>query len=95
MEADPNSSFFDAIKATMAEIDPEATVIPTLLSGGTDASLLPDVKVYGFFPMPPSDRLATYRPLVHGHDERIHVDDVVYGTQFVYQLVTKVAGGQA
>lgn len=93
IEADPNSTFFDAIKHTMKQLDPDAEVIPTLLSGGTDAGLLPDVKVYGMFPLVPSDRLAIYDPLVHGHDERVHVDDLAYGTDFVYRLVMNVAGG--
>lgn len=95
VEADPQSSFFDAIQQTMAELDPEGIVIPAMIGGGTDASLLPGVKVYGFFPMLPSPRLPMYKPLVHGHNERIHKDDLVYGTEFAYRLVVNVAGGAA
>lgn len=94
IEADPDSTFFDAIRATMAELDPEGIVIPALTGGGTDAPLIPGVKVYGFFPMMPTERLAIYKPLVHGHNERIHVDDLYYGTEFSYRLVLNVAGGQ-
>ncbi len=95
VEADPQSSFFDAIQRTMSEIDPEGTVIPSLIAGGTDASLVPGVKVYGFFPMMPTERLQMYRPLVHSHNERVHMDDLAYGTEFVYRLVMNVAGSQA
>ena len=45
------------------------------------------MKVYGFFPFPPSDRIALYEPLVHGHNERIHVDDLAYATHFMYDLI--------
>jgi acetylornithine deacetylase/succinyl-diaminopimelate desuccinylase-like protein len=91
-EADPASPFFDAIQATMAELQPGASVMPTLSSGGTDAPLIPGVKVYGFFPMLPTERLRLYDPLVHGHNERIHVDDLAFGTQFLFDLVGRFAG---
>jgi acetylornithine deacetylase/succinyl-diaminopimelate desuccinylase-like protein len=89
IEADPESDFFEAIKATMAVLDPDATVIPTLTSGGTDAGLVPGIKVYGFFPVLPTERIPLYDSLVHGHNERIHVDDIGYGTRFVYDLVVR------
>lgn len=91
IEADPESEFFDAIRSTMAELDPDGVVIPALIGGGTDASLLPGVKVYGFFPSMWSDRLQIYKPLVHGHNERVHVDDLAFGTEFVYRLLLNVA----
>jgi acetylornithine deacetylase/succinyl-diaminopimelate desuccinylase-like protein len=90
--ADPASPFFEAIRETMAELDPGATVIPTLSSGGTDAPLIPGVKVYGFFPMLPTERVRTYDPLVHGHNERIHIDDLAFGAQFIHDLVVRFAG---
>ena len=90
--ADPASPFFDAIAETMAELQPGSVVMPYLLSGGTDAKLLPDIKVYGFFPMLPTERLRLYEPLVHGHNERIHVDDLAFGTRFIYDVVVRFAG---
>jgi acetylornithine deacetylase/succinyl-diaminopimelate desuccinylase-like protein len=90
--ADPDSPFFDAIRETVAALDPGSAVMPTLTSGGTDAPLIPGVKVYGFFPVLPTDRLRLYEPLVHGHNERIHVDDLAYGAQFLYDLVIRFAG---
>jgi acetylornithine deacetylase/succinyl-diaminopimelate desuccinylase-like protein len=90
--ADPASPFFDAIAETMAELQPGSVVMPYLLSGGTDAKLLPDIKVYGFFPFLPTERLRMYEPLVHGHNERIHVDDLAFGTRFIYDVVVRFAG---
>jgi acetylornithine deacetylase/succinyl-diaminopimelate desuccinylase-like protein len=90
--ADPVSPFFDAIRETMTELDPEGTVMPTISSGGTDAPLIPGVKVYGFFPVLPTERVRLYDPLVHGHNERIHVEDLAFGTQFLYDLVIRFAG---
>jgi acetylornithine deacetylase/succinyl-diaminopimelate desuccinylase-like protein len=89
--ADVESPFFDAIVTTMADLEPGAKVIPAMSSGGTDAPLIPGVKVYGFFPFPASDRIALYDQLVHGHNERIHVDDLAYATRFVYDLIATFA----
>ena len=87
--ADPASPLFDAIAETMAAMDPGSAVAPYLVSGGTDARNIPEVKVYGFFPHPPSERTALYTTLVHGHDERIAVEDLAFATRFLYQLVTR------
>lgn len=89
--ADVESTFFDAIVATMADLEPGAKVIPAMSSGGTDAPLIPGVKVYGFFPFPASERIALYDPLVHGHNERIHVDDLAYAARFVHDLIATFA----
>lgn len=89
IEADPESDFFEAIKQTMAELQPDATVIPTLSTGGTDAGLIPGVKVYGFFPVLPTERVQLYDGLVHGHNERLHVDDLGFGTRFMYDIVVR------
>ncbi len=90
--ADPASPYFDPIQETMAELKPGSRVVPTLSSGGTDAKLLPDIKVYGFFPFEPTERLRIYDSLIHGHNERIHVDDLAFGTRFLYDLVVRFAG---
>lgn len=90
--ADPASPLFDAIAATIAEMDPGAGVAPYLVSGGTDAGWLEDVKVYGFFPFNAPERNSLYGTLVHGHDERIAVADLVFGTRFLYELVVRFCG---
>ena len=62
--ADVESPFYDAIRDTLARIAPDAHLMPTMSAGGTDAPLIPGVKVYGFFPFPPSERLAIYESLL-------------------------------
>jgi acetylornithine deacetylase/succinyl-diaminopimelate desuccinylase-like protein len=89
--ADVESSFYDAIVATMADLEPDAKVIPAMSSGGTDAPLIPGVKVYGFFPFPATERIPLYDTLVHGHNERVHVDDLTYATRFLHDLIATFA----
>jgi acetylornithine deacetylase/succinyl-diaminopimelate desuccinylase-like protein len=88
---DPDSPFFDAIKATLDGLLPGTAVLPGLIGGRTDAAHMPEIKVYGFYPMLPSDRLAAYAGLAHGHNERVHVDDVTFGVRFAWNLVTSFA----
>jgi acetylornithine deacetylase/succinyl-diaminopimelate desuccinylase-like protein len=90
--ADPASPLFDAIAATVDALVPGAAVAPFLVSGGTDARNIPGIKVYGFFPFLPSDRAALYSSLVHGHNERIAIDDLAFGTRFIYEVVVRFCG---
>lgn len=90
IEADPASPFFDAIRETIAELHPGAALIPEMTFASTDAVHLPGIKVYGFFPILPSDRLPLYQGLAHGHNERLHVDDLGFGARFYYHLATRM-----
>jgi acetylornithine deacetylase/succinyl-diaminopimelate desuccinylase-like protein len=90
--ADPASPLFDAIADTMVSMDPGSGVAPYLVSGGTDARNIPGVRVYGFFPHAPSDRIALYSTLVHGHDQRIAVEDLGFATRFLYEVVMSFCG---
>jgi acetylornithine deacetylase/succinyl-diaminopimelate desuccinylase-like protein len=92
LDFDPASPLFDAIAATIDGLDPGAKLVPFLVSGGTDARHIPGVKVYGFFPFPRSDRNALYTSLVHGHDERVAVEDMAFATRFLYELVVRFCG---
>jgi acetylornithine deacetylase/succinyl-diaminopimelate desuccinylase-like protein len=91
--ADPASPLFDAIAATVDALVPGAAVAPFLVSGGTDARNIPGIKVYGFFPFLPSNRAALYNSLVHGHNERVGIDDLAFATRFLYELVVRFCGG--
>jgi len=88
---DPVSPFADAIQATIDGLLPGTKVIPTLIGGRTDAAHLKTIKTYGFWPMAPSERVRDYMGLAHGHNERVHVDDVGFGTRFGWNLVTSFA----
>lgn len=93
IEAEPASPFLDAIAETITTLDPAAVVAPYLSAGGTDARHLPGIKVYGFFPFGPSEAAKTYTGLIHGHDERIAIADLGFGTRFLYELTTRFCGG--
>ena len=84
--ADPDSPFFDAIAATMADEAPGSALLPYVVSGGTDARLLPGIKVYGFMPSRSGEDLAGR---MHAHDERVRVDDLLFATRCLYGVVAR------
>jgi acetylornithine deacetylase/succinyl-diaminopimelate desuccinylase-like protein len=91
LEADPASPLFEVIKDVLHTHAPEATVVPTMLTGGTDAKHVSrlGVKVYGFSP-------ELYHGIngwngIHGHDERIGVRAMQWGTRVLYEVVERFA----
>jgi acetylornithine deacetylase/succinyl-diaminopimelate desuccinylase-like protein len=92
LEADPQSPLFDVITAVLADHDAEATPIPTLLTGATDAKHVARLgtKVYGFAPGLYDGPGEWNR--IHGHDERVSVRSVQWGTRVLYEIVERFAG---
>jgi acetylornithine deacetylase/succinyl-diaminopimelate desuccinylase-like protein len=89
------SELMDAIGDWIAEHDPGAEVVPTLLPGFTDSRwfrvAFPDCVAYGCFPQ----KHMTMRecaPLIHGADERIDVRDLGFAASFFRDLAQRVLG---
>lgn len=92
LEADPESPLFDAIAAALKAHAPDATPIPTLLTGATDAKHVSRLgaKVYGF--APGLDDGPTEWNRIHGHNERISVKSAQWGARVLYDVVARFAG---
>jgi acetylornithine deacetylase/succinyl-diaminopimelate desuccinylase-like protein len=74
-----------AIEDWVAETEPGARVAPLCCSGFTDSHWLRaafDTVAYGFFPMRTMDPELAAR-LIHSADERVHVDDLELGVEFL------------
>jgi acetylornithine deacetylase/succinyl-diaminopimelate desuccinylase-like protein len=72
-----------AVESFVAEVDPEATLVPISVAGFTDSHWLRDAfgtVAYGFFPMRVMDPHLAAR-LIHSADERITVDDLELGVR--------------
>ncbi|MGH3131594.1 MAG: M20/M25/M40 family metallo-hydrolase, partial [Gaiellaceae bacterium] len=76
---------WDCVEAFVREIEPEAAVVPIGCAGFTDSHWMRDAfgtVAYGFFPMRTMDpEVASL--LVHSADERIHVEDLELGVDFL------------
>lgn len=87
------TELMEHIRAWVAENDPTATCVPTVLPGFTDSrtwrDAFPECVAYGFMP----HRHMTYfetAPLIHSANERIDVRDLQYATKFFTDLVSRV-----
>jgi acetylornithine deacetylase/succinyl-diaminopimelate desuccinylase-like protein len=84
---------WDVIEAFVAEIEPDAQTVPLLLAGFTDSHWVREAfgtVAYGFFPMRTMDAELAGR-LIHSADERIELDDLELGVDFLRHAAEGVA----
>ncbi len=95
LEADIDSPLYGTIVEVMGEHDPEAVVVPSISTGGTDAKHIcprrPETQVYGFMPyrQAPGEEEMN---LIHGHDERTSAENLVFATRILYDIVCRFCG---
>ena len=78
----------ETMVGTLKAHDPEAVVLPYMLSGGTDNKGLSKlgIKGYGFAPLQlPAD--LDFPGMFHGVDERVPLDALVFGRQVLGDLL--------
>lgn len=88
LEAPTHGPLVDAVTRALRAHDPEASVFPYLLSGGTDNKSLSRLGIagYGFAPLRlPAD--IDFPAMFHGVDERVPLDALVFGRQVLRDLL--------
>jgi acetylornithine deacetylase/succinyl-diaminopimelate desuccinylase-like protein len=88
LETPFDGALVDAMVGALRSEDPDATVLPYCLSGGTDnkALSLLGVRGYGFAPLRlPRD--LDFAAMFHGIDERVPVDALRFGTRVLQRLL--------
>lgn len=89
------SPLMDAITAWVADEDPEAQVVPTILPGFTDSrtfrAAFPECVAYGWFPHRHQTFYET-SPLIHSADERIDVRDLEWATASFTDVTRRMLG---
>jgi acetylornithine deacetylase/succinyl-diaminopimelate desuccinylase-like protein len=87
---------WDAVESFVAEIEPQAAVLPVCVAGFTDSHWLREAfgtVAYGFFPMRTMDPQLAAR-LIHSADERIAVDDLELGVRCLRHAAVQVTGSR-
>ena len=82
LEAPFSGDLVEAMKQSLLREDPEASVLPYCLSGGTDNKALGRLGItgYGFAPLRlPAD--LDFAPMFHGIDERVPVESLRFGAR--------------
>ncbi len=83
---------YDVIRGVLEDFEPGCGVAPTLMTGGTDSRFFRRMGAvcYGFHPLRSETRFgekATRRE--HGIDERISIDNLVFGASVLYETVKR------
>ena len=90
-ESSLDTPLYGLIEKVMREFEPNCLTAPILLTGGTDSRFFRHVGTvcYGFHPVNFGDRYGEMSKTVHGIDERISIENLVFGTSVLYEVVTR------
>ena len=93
-ESAGDNALYRAMAKTLTRLDSKAKMIPMMLTGATDSRFFRDkgTAAYGFQPMAPIKNLSEYMSRVHGHDERIAAESLLFGTRVLYELLKDFCG---
>ena len=89
-----DSPLFAACERVLARQDPGAILLPTICSGFTDshyARTSYGAVAYGFWPIRRTP-FEIWSTTIHGHDERVHADDLGYATLFHIEACRALLG---
>lgn len=90
-----SSPLMDVIERWLADHDPGARIVPTMLPGFTDSrtfrDAFPSCVAYGFFPHRHMS-LHEAMPLIHAADERIDVRDLGFAASFFRDVCKELLG---
>lgn len=81
---------FRSIAEGIRAVDPSLLVVPYLSTGATDSARLRRLGIRAFgilpFPLEPADEAR-----MHGHDERVPVESLLFGVRLLWECVTRIA----
>ncbi len=88
-----DSPLFEIIAAEIQKREPDATVVPYMIPGFTDAKYFTRLgaRWYGFSPVKIEKGSGIrFADMFHGHDERVPVDGLRWGADLLYAVVTEL-----
>jgi acetylornithine deacetylase/succinyl-diaminopimelate desuccinylase-like protein len=90
-ESPVNTPLYQLITDVLKEFEPRCLVTPALLTGGTDSRFFRKLGsvCYGFHPVRPETSYSEMQETIHGIDERISTENLVFGTSVLYNVVER------
>jgi acetylornithine deacetylase/succinyl-diaminopimelate desuccinylase-like protein len=90
-ESPAETPLYDVITSVLKEFEPNCGITPVLMTGGTDSRFFRRVGsvCYGFHPRRSDVPYGEMDKMVHGVDERISIENLVFGTSVLYETVKK------
>jgi acetylornithine deacetylase/succinyl-diaminopimelate desuccinylase-like protein len=88
---EPDLELFETLAGILRELEPEATPIPLLQIGVTDARFFSQlgIQTYGFLPMRLPEGF-DFLPLIHAADERVPADAIDFGVEAISRALERV-----
>jgi len=93
-ESPLDTELYREIVNVLREFEPDCSVVPDMLTGGTDSRFFRRMGsvCYGFQPMRVDMPYAEMMGGIHGVDERISVENLVFGASVLYRVVEQFLG---
>jgi len=93
-ESPTDTPLFQCIQEVLREFIPDSSVVPFMMTGGTDSRFLrlKGCVCYGFQPMKADVPFSEVLKMIHGVDERISIENLVFGVSLLYRLVRRFLG---
>ena len=90
-ESPSDTALYRQIVDVLKEFEPDCSVAPEMLTGGTDSRFFRKMGAvcYGFQPMRVDMPYGEILKGTHGVDERISVDNLVFGTSVLYNVIER------
>ena len=90
-ESTVETPLYNVITDVLRDFEPNCGVTPTLMTGGTDSRFFRHEGSigYGFHPMLPEIADGRIIKREHGIDERISVENMIFGTSVLYEVVNR------
>lgn len=90
-ESPIDTPLYKLIIDVLREFEPKASVAPILLTGGTDSRYFRKIGAtcYGFQPTLSDIPYGEMLKMIHGIDERISIQNLVFGTSILYRVIER------
>ena len=90
-ESSTDTPLYRTIISVLREFEPDCGIAPALTTGGTDSRFFRENGsiCYGFQPMIPDEPNDQLEKRMHGIDERITIQNLVYGTSILYETMKR------
>ena len=88
-ESPADTPLYEQIVNVLKEFEPNCSIAPILLTGGTDSRFFRKIGsiCYGFQPLRSDMPYGEILKTIHGIDERISIENLVFGTSVLYNVV--------
>jgi carboxypeptidase PM20D1 len=90
-ESSTETPLYELISRVIKEFEPNCSIAPVLLTGGTDSRFFRKTGsvCYGFHPVLPETSYSEMQKTMHGIDERISIRNLVFGVSVLYSVVER------